>query len=198
MTIIIRKENPPKYNNYRKYKKYLRKDFNYNCIYCTIYEWESGSFQNFSCEHFKPKSRIEFRHLKNVYENLYYACNVCNRFKADTWPSEEMIKKGFFFLDPCEVDYDDHFEINENTFELICKSNAAVYMNEKIHLNRKHLIKIRNVRYLQQELKNEMHNLCEISNNSSGLIKNIMAKIIEKYHQLEQMEYVPLSEEDMR
>ena len=45
MTIIVRKENPPLYSDYKKYKKHLRIDFNYCCIYCNIFEKEYGGFQ---------------------------------------------------------------------------------------------------------------------------------------------------------
>jgi hypothetical protein len=196
MAIIIRREKPPKLNNYKKYKKYLRKDFNYKCVYCSIHEGDYGSYHNFVCEHFKPKSKIEFRHLKNIYENLLYSCQTCNRFKANKWPSDTMISKEFFFLNPCDVDFEDHFDLDKKNFQLIPKSNAAEYMIEKIHLNRRQLIVFRESQFLKQEIEKQLSDLHNSANNS--VIKGKIEKISENFHKWDEKKYTPLSEEDMK
>lgn len=195
MAIIVRKEKPPQFKSYEKYKPYLRKDFNYNCAYCSIHEGEYGSFHNFACEHFKPKSKIEFCNLQNDYDNLLYSCQTCNRLKSNIWPSDALIKNGYFFLNPCEVDYDEHFEINEKNFKLMPKSNAAIYMIEKIHLDRQQLILLRKMRFLKHKINEKFSNLNKLGNN------DIMRKIEElhkTFQDFDEIKYIPLSEKDMK
>ncbi|MEA3293965.1 MAG: HNH endonuclease [Euryarchaeota archaeon] len=195
MAIIVRKENPPKFKSYKRYKPYLRKDFNYSCAYCSIHEGEYGSFHNFACEHFKPKSKIEFRHLKNDYGNLLYSCQTCNRLKSDMWPSDTLTKEGYFFLNPCEFDYDGHFEMNNNNFEIIPKSKAATYMIEKIHLNRQQLIQLRKMRFLEKKIDEKFHNLSKLSNSDT---KRKIENLHKTFQDFNEIKYNPLSEEDMK
>ena len=112
MTIIQRNEKTPKYDNYKLYKKHLRIDFHYKCAYCLIHEREYGFQHNFCVDHFKPK--LKFPKLKLIYENLYYACLVCNSFKKDKWPSNKEQNKGYRFLDPCFDERNEHIETDLN------------------------------------------------------------------------------------
>lgn len=76
MAIIVRRENPPQFTDSSKYKRYLRRDFTYRCVYCTIHEREHGGYRSFHVEHFRPKSKFPL--LSTTYTNLMYSCNFCN------------------------------------------------------------------------------------------------------------------------
>ena len=98
MAVFLRTEKPPRYFDYRRYKPYLRRDFQYQCAYCTIHEAEFGGHYNFQIDHFRPQSL--FPELRTEYANLYYACSICNIYKSDTCPTEEQRKRGRRFLEP--------------------------------------------------------------------------------------------------
>lgn len=138
-----RRRNPsPEYDNYRSYKIYLREDFTYFCGYCTVHENEWGGPRHFHVEHFRPKSL--FPDLETDYENLLYACDVCNVFKSNDWPSDDPVAEGEGYLDPCEHDYNEHFEVVGDILE--GSSDVAEYMIERLHLNRRQLRKLRAMR----------------------------------------------------
>ena len=46
--------NPPKYDQYPKYREYLRKVTDFSCAYCTISESESPG-ATFNIDHFRPQ-----------------------------------------------------------------------------------------------------------------------------------------------
>ena len=135
------------FSDYRKYKPYLRQDFHYHCVYCTVHEVEWGGLRNFHVDHYRPKSR--FPHLICDYSNLLYACGVCNVYKGDDWPSDDPLEDGQGYLDPCEHDFDDHFRFQDDG--IICGlSPVAKYMIERLHLNRSQIVRQRYKRYKDQ------------------------------------------------
>ena len=79
----VRKHGPSGYENYASYKPWLRDEFGFRCVYCLFRErWKSPiGHAAFAVEHFHPKSRNPA--LSDAYDNLFYACNVCNFFKGD-------------------------------------------------------------------------------------------------------------------
>ena len=131
--MIERKQHPSKFRDYRKYKPYLRIDFEYRCAYCGITEYRWGSERNFVVEHFRPRSR--FPDLATVYSNLYYACNRCNDLKGDTWPSPLEIELGYMWPDPCACEvYREHLrELDNGMLEPI--TPAGIYTTENLMLN---------------------------------------------------------------
>lgn len=145
MPLLRRREPAPQHDKYTEYKVYLREDFVYRCVYCTVHENEWGGPRHFDVEHFRPKSSERFVHLITDYRNLLYACDVCNTFKSNDWPSDDPIVEGIGYLDPCEHDYDEHFVLTDD-YELLGKSLAANYMKERLHLNRRQLKKLRKKR----------------------------------------------------
>jgi uncharacterized protein (TIGR02646 family) len=149
MTLLHRRNNVPQHKDYRKYKRYLREDLEYGCVYCQIHENEFGGHRNFHVEHFRPKKK--FPHLIVEYENLLYACSVCNLYKSDDWPSDNPLEDGKGYIDPCEHDFDEHF-VQNNDFEVEALSAIANYMLERLHLNRVQLLKIRRNRYREEEI----------------------------------------------
>jgi len=144
----VRRNRPSEiFVDYRRYKPYLRRDFEYQCIFCTIHEVEWGGYLHFHVEHYRPKSR--FPHLINDYDNLLYSCDVCNRYKGDDWPSDNPVSDGCGYLDPCEYDFDEHFSyLPDGT---VCGlSPVANYMIERLHLNRNQIVRVRLQRYEEE------------------------------------------------
>lgn len=158
MPLRIRRTNPPRHKSYQRYKPYLREDFAYACVYCSIHENEAGGPRFFSVEHFRPKSR--FPQLLTEYTNLFYACSVCNSYKSDDWPSENPVDDGHGYLDPCLHDYDEHFAATDD-HRLVGRSKVATYMIERLHLNRGLLRKIRRLRREDEELHHQFVELFE-------------------------------------
>ena len=74
--------NPPKYDQYPKYRDYLRKVTDFSCAYCTISESESPG-ATFNIDHFRPQK--EFPSLEASCENLRYTCPRCNSYKRSRW-----------------------------------------------------------------------------------------------------------------
>jgi hypothetical protein len=143
MARVKRRQVPPQYADYRKYKPYLRIDFRYRCCYCTIHELNWGSERHFAVEHFRPKGR--FSVLETDYSNLYYACDVCNDYKGKKWPSDDDLASGRRFFDAC-VDFARlHFKANSSG-ELEPLSSCGAYSIAAIRLNRPLLLKMRNQR----------------------------------------------------
>lgn len=143
MSKLSRRPTVPQFNTYQSYKPYLREDFLYRCVYCSIHENEFGGPRNFTVEHFRPQK--SFAHLINDYQNLLYGCNVCNPFKGHDWPSDHPLQDGVGYIDPCEYDYDDHFCLHG--FQIEGLTPVAKYMVERLHLNRQQLVKIRAKRF---------------------------------------------------
>ena len=149
MAVFVRTETPPRYADYRRYKPHLRRDFQYQCAYCTINEAEFGGHYNFHIDHFRPQSL--FPELRTEYSNLYYACSICNTYKSDTWPTEEQIARGRRFLDPCADDYAAHFEPQPDGM-LRELTEPAKYTSTHLRLNRQQLVKLRQRRKEQEQV----------------------------------------------
>ena len=86
-----------KYSDYRRFKDYLKKDFNNRCAYCDLYDlWiEPLPYQ---IDHFIPMKEIKAAkrfELETTYSNLMYACPVCNRLKSDMFSGS---------IDPCKIE----------------------------------------------------------------------------------------------
>lgn len=137
MPVFTRRENPPHFPNYLSYKPFLRKDFEYRCVYCERTETHLGGEEAFEVEHFKPKAK--FPRLVCEYGNLYYACRRCNGHKWRTWPSPELIERGFRFADPCEEDlYAAHIQESDDG-SLQPKTPCGSYSCQHIRLDREEL-----------------------------------------------------------
>jgi uncharacterized protein (TIGR02646 family) len=135
--LFQRQQTPPPKKDYRKYKPFLRKDFQFRCAYCLIHEAHHEGMWSFHVDHFRPKSRREFKRLALIYTNLYYACNKCNTFKGDVWPTAKERKAGYRFIDPCEEDpYGKHIEVHEPDGSVRTHSRAGKYMAVHVRLDR--------------------------------------------------------------
>lgn len=128
MTYSFRKETPVRtfkgyYSDYHQYKKYLAEDFHHRCGYTDCSDHWFGGCRTFQIDHFIPLSKNPAK--KNDYKNLIYCCSYVNRSK---WDDESP-----YYLDPCDNDYNEHFERNSDGY--ICgKTEHAKYMIDKLHL----------------------------------------------------------------
>jgi len=138
MPRIVRKQNPPAFRNYKKYKPFLRLDFESRCAYCHIPELRYGPSRNFTVDHFRPKSNPKFRKLICAYSNLYYVCQDCNSSKGSTWPQPKIQAQGFRFLDPCLDDLTDHWRVGPDG-SLEPRTTEGEYMVARVQLNRAYL-----------------------------------------------------------
>lgn len=150
--IVRRIQRPPRFRDYQLYKPFLRIDFTFRCAYCRITEARWGSDRNFAVEHFRPKN--QFPALALRYSNLYYACNRCNDYKGNRWPSPMMSRRGFYFADPCRVDvYATHVEI-EPEGKLKPRTRCGEYTIAHLNLNRPLLVEWRReARLLQEDIE---------------------------------------------
>ena len=163
---IVRSPDPGPLNHYRAYKPHLQTLFRCRCAYCLSHEQKMGQFAAMEVDHFKPKGRPEFAHLEHEWTNLYYCCRICNQHKSNRWPTDQQMREGLRFVDPCEEDPDEHFRLclhprHDELCWLTPLTPAARYTIEKIRLNRDQLIQIR--RSLAAEEREEQDRLLEIT-----------------------------------
>ena len=153
MPIFQRRPNPPFYTDYRRYKPFLREDFRHLCAYCLLHEGHpqlGGGFQSYQIDHFRP--RKTFPELVAVYDNLYYACRLCNRAKWEIWPTQEEQDSDWRFVDPCAEDlYKDHARLIPTTGKLDPISRPGDYTIRQIRLNRRVFKNLRRHRVTAQE-----------------------------------------------
>jgi hypothetical protein len=126
---------------YNNYKQNLRYDFYYSCAYCCIAETEAGGVR-FTIDHYEPqKARND---LVNIYSNLMWSCDECNRRKGDRYPPPAARTKGFRFFRPDSDLHLEHFELDGNVIKH--KTNVAYFTIQSLDLNREGLQRIRNIR----------------------------------------------------
>jgi hypothetical protein len=134
--ILRRRDNPPKYADYGRYKTLLREDFQYCCGYCRSHESIFGSVRNMTIDHFRPKSL--FPHLICEYGNLHYCCNECNTYKGDRWPTDAELIKGYRFVDACADDPNNHYEFLN--FEIKARTPPGEFSVAILRLDRPALL----------------------------------------------------------
>lgn len=112
------------FSNYRSFKPFIAVDFNKKCGYTDCSDFWFGGTNTFHIDHFKPWKK--YPKLKTNYSNLVYCCSYVNILKSDDDGS---------YLDPCDVDYNAHFE-RDNNGNIIPKntSSEAKYMYSKLKL----------------------------------------------------------------
>jgi hypothetical protein len=139
------------YERYRSFKPYLAKDFNNRCGYTDCPDFWFGGKNNFHIDHFKPFSKNP--KLKTDYSNLVYCCSYVNILKSND--------EGHY-IDPCDVDFNDHFERAKDGSILPKDSSIeAKYMHNKLSLglSRYSLIwKLDSIYYKLIELQKQIQN----------------------------------------
>jgi hypothetical protein len=143
MPIFVRRREPPRARGgYQLFRPFVRDDFSECCAYCLLHEILAAGPDNFHLDHFRPKSHPLFAHLRAEYYNLYYSCSVCNRYKSNRWPDDEMVEAGLFFVDPCQEAFSDHF-LESQEGRWVPLTRAGEFTEAMLRLNREHLVKLR-------------------------------------------------------
>ena len=127
---------------YSRYREAVREDFAGCCSYCLLHELLAGGPENFEIDHHRPKSLDRFRHLLDDFFNLFYSCHPCNRIKSNHWPSQELLQKGFRFIDYSSESFSEHF-IETESGRWLPLSRSGRYSERQLRLNRRHLLEIR-------------------------------------------------------
>lgn len=154
--------------SYHNYKDDLAKDFNNKCGYTNCADHWFGGKRCFQIDHFKPESK--YPQLKNEYSNLIYCCSYVNRAK---WDDEST-----HYLDPCDVDYNQHFERDD--CGIICAKAGdadAEYMVEKMNLNPARYSIMWNLERLENSI-DRLKPLVKANNN----IEPILCKLLSLYY----------------
>ena len=142
MPIFTRRAERPRADNYRKFLSAIREDFDRCCAYCLLPELLASGKGNFELDHFRPKSDPRFAALANDYDNIYYACHVCNHYKSNSWPQNELIHRGYTFVDFCVDHFSMHYR-EESSGEWTSVSPSGEYTLQRLNLNSEHLVEIR-------------------------------------------------------
>lgn len=153
---------------YSDWKELLAEESQYQCVYCCIHESKFGGIRNYHIDHFRPKSKDEFKHLENDYNNLFYSCSICNVFKSDDWPEEPKADySNNSYPCPSETDYNALIENNEGI--LSGKYIASKYLIERLFLNRPQLILMRK----EEDLLEVLLGINNYITNKMALIKQL-------------------------
>lgn len=148
---------PKRYVTYHseKCKKYLAKDFRYECGYCK-FKQKFNTYGNkiWETDHFKPTSKFENWDGVHRYDNLIYSCSTCNNSKGDKW-SENL-------LNPCVDDiYNKHIVVDKKTFKIKPNTEQGKEFIETLKLNSTQNVKRRKLldkleTLLSEEQKREL------------------------------------------
>ncbi len=76
-----RRHGPQGYASAIQYRDWLRDEFDFRCVYCLEREQWVHRTGHFHSEHFQPVAQRP--DLAVEYDNLVYACHVCNALKRD-------------------------------------------------------------------------------------------------------------------
>ncbi|WP_204345105.1 HNH endonuclease [Psychroserpens algicola] len=164
-TVFNKKDSivPDTVSKYGDYKPYLRREAKEKCVYCAIHENPIGGSDHFHVEHYKPKSLEEFAGLVKDYNNLFYACAICNRFKSNDWPNEPVPDHSVIsYPNPNEIDYNTLFKHNGDG-TISGNFIASTYIVEKIFLNRPQLINERKENFIRENYVSEANKLINLS-----------------------------------
>ena len=78
----MRRHGPRGYADHKHYKPWLRDEFSFRCVYCLCREsWYPDGEAHFSVDHVWPRNRAT--ESLRTYDELVYACCVCNAYKRD-------------------------------------------------------------------------------------------------------------------
>lgn len=198
MVLKQRHQNPPSGKKYQYYKPFLRIDFDYRCSYCKSREAVEGGYKKFHIDHYKPKSK--FIKLINDYFNLFYSCSECNNAKKDFWPTILDRLMHQFILNPCEHDFDEHYNMNQAEWR--GNTRVALWNIERLRLNSKKRILFRQDEQVvceiideliqqQQELQKVLDRK-KLSDTSTESIKNNVCEIQKKIDALKRSKLEPL------
>ncbi len=175
---------PKRYVTYhsKKCKRYLEKDFNYECAYCKLKEMIGINKDGWEIDHFKPLSKFSEWEGINKYENLFYSCRTCNNNKNNEW-SETL-------LNPCKDDiYNVHIKENSEHEMIALTARGEEYIKTlKINatqsvIRRKKLAKLKALKEVAKPLEENKESIMNICNETEDAqIIEIFEGILSKYN----------------
>lgn len=112
----------------------VRRLYQFRCGYCGVSEVDAGG--QLTVDHYRPVSADG----DDTLDNLIYCCNRCNLFKADFTPDAEQQKRGLRVLHPRTDSLDEHFDLDEDTGELVPLTVTGRFHIDWLHLNRPELV----------------------------------------------------------
>lgn len=152
---------------YHLYKPFLAEDFHHKCGYTDCTDMWFGGQRTFQIDHLKPWSKHP--ELKTNYSNLVYCCSYVNRAK---WDDDNA-----YYLDPCDVDYNLHFERDDDGF-IKGKTSEGRYMVEHMHLNLFRYAIIWNLDRLTERI-DKLRRLEKLSEEQRGLLLDLLGEFYE-------------------
>jgi hypothetical protein len=134
-----RKLSPGPFATYQQYKPFLREEFGHRCVYCRLADVMVGGVKAFTVDHYYSKKF--YPHLETQYDNLFYACPECNRWKH-TWPFTARGKRLTFIIpNPCAAIMSSHLEYEGA--RVVSRSEDGARTLEVLHLNNAGRIELR-------------------------------------------------------
>jgi len=170
------------FENYRKYKDYLQKDFNKRCGYCDITDHIVGGKAVFHIDHFAPK---KFKALINTYSNLIYSCPSCNIAKSDDWPMANATTShdnAQGYIDPCDSKYSQHLT-RASCGRIVAQTDLGAYMRKQLKL---YLLKHKYL-WMADILSEQIFKIKDVLSKSDATnpdvieLKNIYQTLSDKY-----------------
>ena len=127
---LVRKQRPPVFADYGKYKPFLREEFGRQCVYCRMPDGPKTPAQ-FGADHYKPQKK--FPGLAAAYSNLFYSCNACNSRKQDFWPTAAQLKRDVYIPNSCQHKMSQHLRYQQG--EVIGRTTAGNWTIDLLDLN---------------------------------------------------------------
>lgn len=175
----------PTQGTYQDWKPQLAEEAEGRCVYCAIFDAELGGQRNFHVEHYKPKSLPEFVSLKNDYDNLFYACPICNTFKSNSWfPIKENDWDSSQYPNPALYNYGDFFEITTDVFTITGNNVVGEFLIQRLHLNRFQLIYFRRYETSYDKLKEVADSIEPIVKQLEFLVENNIENAFKYYREI--------------
>ena len=147
------------YHPYAYYRAHyhheIAEDCANRCVYCDEHEGEIGGREAMQIDHFRPHSRPEFGHLKDVPSNFHHSCARCNNWKRAKWPSTDPNNShdgSAGFIDPFADDRKLYFQILSDG-EVRGLNPVGNYLIRLFALNRPYLRLLRLRRILRAQLE---------------------------------------------
>lgn len=98
---LNRRHGPSGWNDYQRYRPWLRDEFTFRCVYCLDREVWRDMRGKMHIDHFQPQSLRS--DLGCEYTNLLYLCPACNS-----------LKRAWLLPDPCAVALGDCLRIHKD------------------------------------------------------------------------------------